>query len=188
MFPFNQSVNPATLTWNNSPAYNPFVRAVAGQTDAFSSNVGLDVLPLLEHSYRTGQFNGYVLKLIDESDTAMAHFGGTTHSDARVHPELVVCYTVNTSLAPREAAVSSKVYPNPASDFVQLELEMPAREEVQLFLRDLNGKLVAPVIQRSLEAGVSKLQWDTHDLPAALYTLEVRSPRGSQFEKVLIVR
>lgn len=188
VFPFNQSVNPATLTWNNSPAYNPFVRAIAGQTDVYATGVGLDVLPLLEHSYRTGQFNGYVLKLVDESDTAMAHFGGTTHADARVHPELVVCYTVNSSVADQSSDFLRKVYPNPASDFVQLELVLTATEEVQFYLRDLSGRQVAPVIRRSLEAGLSKIQWDTRDLPAALYMLEVRSNRGSQFEKVLIVR
>ena len=188
MFPFNQSVNPATLTWNNSPAYNPFVRAIAGQTDVYATGVGLDVLPLLEHSYRTGQFNGYVLKLVDESDTAMAHFGGTTHADAQVHPELVVCYTVNSSVADQSPGFLRKVYPNPASDFVQLELVLTATEEVQFYLRDLSGRQVAPVIRRSLEAGLSKIQWDTRDLPAALYMLEVRSNRGSQFEKVLIAR
>lgn len=188
MHPLNQSVNPATINWNNSPAYNPFVRAEAGNTDQYSSGIGLDLLPLLEHSYRTGQFNGYVLKLVDESDTAMAHFGGTTHPDARVHPELVVCYTVSSGLTEQSMGFLRKVFPNPASDFVQFELDLPAREEVQLYLRDLSGRLVAPVIRRSLDAGVSKLQWDVHALPAALYTLEVRSGRGSQFEKVLIVR
>lgn len=188
MFPFNQSVNPATLTWNNSPTYNPFVRAEAGNTDLFASGVALDVLPLLAHSYQTGQFNGYVLKLVDETDTAMAHFGGTTHLDPRVHPELVVCYSVNTSFSALEASVRSKLYPNPATDYVQLELQLQRSAVVQLRVLDLNGKVVLPVISRQMEAGVTKLRLDTHGLAAALYTLEIGTNSGSRHEKLLIVR
>jgi hypothetical protein len=74
----------------------------------------------------------------------------------------------------QESVISFKVYPNPASDFIDIELQEKGME-INIF--DLNGKLVKQFVNKS-----EKQRFNVSDLQKGYYLLVI----ANQVEKLLI--
>lgn len=77
------------------------------------------------------------------------------------------------------------IYPNPASDLFSVEVKHPIQKELQVHLRDLNGKLIH---KRSWNPGLqeARIQFDISPYPPGIYILQVESSEGSLFKKISI--
>lgn len=62
------------------------------------------------------------------------------------------------------------LYPNPATSITKLQLSNPADREIQLYIIDLNGRVVQ---EYEFDAGTRYLDADVSALPAGLYGLQL---------------
>lgn len=63
-----------------------------------------------------------------------------------------------------------KVYPNPASDFVWIEMAEKNNETARLTVMDVSGRIVQ---QQAVNLSNGKAQWDASQLPAGVYSISM---------------
>jgi Secretion system C-terminal sorting domain len=77
--------------------------------------------------------------------------------------------------------VSIKVYPNPVTDLVQVELNnVISDDDVTVFIRDVMGKLVRRVESKIIAKAQNVVTVDMSDLANGQYTVEVRTDNDQQ--------
>jgi hypothetical protein len=81
-----------------------------------------------------------------------------------------------------ETPVKVTVYPNPASDYLNISFAEPLDAEVNLMLIDGQGKLFKTQI---IEATTSEVQLNFQDLPSGIYLLKLTKGKLSNIYKVV---
>jgi hypothetical protein len=81
-----------------------------------------------------------------------------------------------------EAPVKVTVYPNPASDYLNISFAEPLDAEVNLMLIDAQGKLFKTQL---IEATASEVQLNFQDLPSGVYLLKLTKGKFSNIYKVV---
>jgi hypothetical protein len=81
-----------------------------------------------------------------------------------------------------ETMVTVTVYPNPASDIVNIKFEEALDEEVNLTLINTQGKLVKTVV---IEATTIEKQINLQDLPSGMYYIKLTKGKLSNVYKVV---
>ncbi len=79
--------------------------------------------------------------------------------------------TVSVPLVP---AGKSALYPNPASDFMNLSVDFQTTDKVTMNIYDTNGKLIQSLGELSLSNGKALEQINVAELNAGMYILELR--------------
>ncbi|MDU0371610.1 T9SS type A sorting domain-containing protein [Hymenobacter endophyticus] len=80
------------------------------------------------------------------------------------------------------AAAELQAYPNPATEFVRVQLPLTA-SATTLELYDARGRLVR---QQQLEAGIATTEFRTADLPGGVYLLRVRQANSTRTIRVVL--
>lgn len=75
--------------------------------------------------------------------------------------------------------IAVELYPNPANDFTNLELQLPDRAGVQVEVFSLDGRKVA-VKEGSYGAGLHRISFDTQSLVPGMYIFRVNIQQESQ--------
>ncbi|MAT56068.1 MAG: hypothetical protein CMN32_16475 [Saprospirales bacterium] len=73
---------------------------------------------------------------------------------------------------------SASLYPNPAVDFVTLELNLNEYTVLQAEVLNMTGAIVSSVPQSGFSEGYNKLSVPLGDLPAGLYFLKIQDDEG----------
>ena len=97
-----------------------------------------------------------------------------TGSGISVLPNLRSPVDVRTLPAPR---FSTRVFPNPALDFVRIEFTLRESSAVSLTIHDLQGRVVAEMPGRTLPAGVHGYDWRPRSeprRPPGIYLCRIR--------------
>jgi Secretion system C-terminal sorting domain len=79
-----------------------------------------------------------------------------------------------------------KAYPNPASDFLNIEFSAVNGEYAKMFLVNTNGKIVKSNERAVLDFGMSQEIMDVSDLPSGIYMLKMEIGEKSNTTKVII--
>ena len=80
------------------------------------------------------------------------------------------------------------VYPVPATNFLNVELQVNDKKEVQASLLNSNGKLIRDnVIKESLIEGQYKYVIDIEDLTTGMYFVRIRLNNNTYTKKILIL-
>ena len=74
------------------------------------------------------------------------------------------------------------VFPNPASDYLNISFAEPLDAEVNLMLIDAQGKLFKSQV---IEAAASEIQLNFQDLPSGIYLLKLTKGKLSNVYKVV---
>jgi hypothetical protein len=74
------------------------------------------------------------------------------------------------------------VFPNPASDYLNISFDEPLDTEVNLMLIDAQGKLFKNQV---IEAATSEIQLNFQDLPSGIYLLKLTKGKLSNVYKVV---
>ncbi len=94
-----------------------------------------------------------------------------------------------TAVAPEvNAALKVSLYPNPAKDYFQIEMDLVQDAEVVVTLMDLTGKVVSERKAGALSQGDHTVKVSTQDLPAGLYMARVQAGDATSNHKVMIAR
>ncbi len=79
------------------------------------------------------------------------------------------------------APFECKVYPNPSSEFLNIEFILKNRQECTVSLTDLHGRQVREVLKnQDCPSGFNSLLLETDDLPSGLYFLRLSTGDGSK--------
>lgn len=78
--------------------------------------------------------------------------------------------------------VNIKVFPNPASEVVNIQFELPLEEKVVLFILDSQGKLVQRDI---IESSLTEKRINLQNLPAGIYYLRLSKGKLVNVYKVV---
>ncbi len=92
-----------------------------------------------------------------------------------------------TSVNPNQnAAANVSIYPNPARDFLQVDVTLTDNSNVGIALMDISGRVVATETVGELNSGKHGIRLQTQDLPAGLYLARVTTNNGQSTHKVMI--
>ena len=78
--------------------------------------------------------------------------------------------------------VQVTVFPNPASEVINIEFDTPVDVEISLFLLDTQGKLVKT---EKIEAATTNKQINMQDLPSGIYYLRLTKGKLVNVYKVV---
>ncbi len=111
-----------------------------------------------------------------------------THSYGDINPFYDGCkVALSLNTDNKELAAQMTVYPNPASDRVQVELELKvALADVRMELVDIHGRVLRSEALRQLPAGRTTLEMTMGDLQPGIYRVRIRSANG-QVSRALVV-
>ncbi|MEO0470364.1 MAG: CARDB domain-containing protein [Bacteroidota bacterium] len=124
----------------------------------------------------------YAIYTIDPSDWI-------TESDES-NNEVIMPFTVGTTASRlgESMTMDLHLFPNPASESVQLSYELPEDESISIQLLDLNGRSVKNIQSTQPQfAGTHTHKISLDDLSGGLYILRLQTPTA-QLNKRLIVR
>lgn len=77
--------------------------------------------------------------------------------------------------------------PNPADGATVLSYSLGQSQQVALELLDVNGKLLRTLAMGTRSAGRHKVQIDTHDLAAGIYSCVLRMPAGQLTRRLVVM-
>lgn len=79
-----------------------------------------------------------------------------------------------------------KAYPNPFNGQVNVNINLPAADRVEVGVYDVTGRLVATLANESFAAGETQLSWTPSDLAAGVYLLRVRGIQTAPLTQKLV--
>lgn len=128
-----------------------------------------------------GAGNGY-LRLLGANNAILT----TINPDFGCQAQLRFTVTQALPTAAAQAQAGLEVYPNPAQDGrFTLDMNLPTRQDVQLRVRSVTGRLVH---QATLpKAQTAKHPLDLHGLPSGVYLLECQGQDGLQLYRRLLI-
>ena len=77
------------------------------------------------------------------------------------------------------------VYPNPATDYVNVEFTIPQSERITFRLMDLTGKMLKNATLDGV-AGSNQYKFDIHGVSKGLYLLEIVTDNGKSVRKITV--
>jgi len=90
----------------------------------------------------------------------------------------------NSSVATRPAqSVHWTLSPNPSQGQLWVDIELDARQDVALWITNVEGKIVAQIAAGSLDAGTHRRSIDGNTWPAGVYFVEIKTPQASSVRK-----
>ncbi len=104
-------------------------------------------------------------------------YGNVTASKITSITETVTTYTPTTGIADNEfAAAKVSVYPNPANDFIAIQISQVMAENVPVALYDITGKLIE---EKVIYQGSTISYFETNTLYAGTYLIQVGKDKNT---------
>jgi hypothetical protein len=94
----------------------------------------------------------------------------------------------NTATADLEKKYRLVLSPNPTSDQLYVQFELPAAGSARLDVLTIDGKILSNLIDKSLSAGPQVVTYDVRTLPAGLYLLRFRVEDGVMVRRFAVNR
>jgi hypothetical protein len=85
----------------------------------------------------------------------------------------------------RKSSFKASIYPNPASDMVQLDFSLPEKSQVKIDLFNANGQLAKTISRAIYEAGRQTTEINLNSLSNGIYLIKLASENDSQTLKLI---
>jgi VWFA-related protein len=79
-------------------------------------------------------------------------------------------------------------YPNPFNPSTTIEFDIPEKTNVKLIIYDILGREIETLIDKELEPGKYKLNFNATDLPSGVYFYTLRTPKFTKTNKMLLIK
>ncbi|MBL4625388.1 MAG: T9SS type A sorting domain-containing protein, partial [Flavobacteriales bacterium] len=90
------------------------------------------------------------------------------------------------SIAVNEEELTTKVYPNPAKQYFNLEFNIPEAGKYKIQVVSMDGKQIGKATNKQHEAGIYTEQIDVSNLPNGVYFYTVSSGKYSHSGKIIV--
>ncbi|MEO6131617.1 MAG: T9SS type A sorting domain-containing protein [Saprospiraceae bacterium] len=186
-FNLNQQYNHIALDKDDNlfactNVYDPADPNIKGLSDVLVSKFNLNGV-LQWKSYYGGNSFDYPKGIVVTDDGGLLFFANTESADFDIDENhggqdmWLVKLEENTTTVQHNASDTYSIYPNPASDFINV-FGLPAMGEISIF--DLNGHEVLKQVSNSSQQNIS-----VEGLPAGCYLLKIRSNTKISFMKII---
>ncbi|MES2778417.1 MAG: T9SS type A sorting domain-containing protein [Bacteroidota bacterium] len=81
----------------------------------------------------------------------------------------------------------SSIYPNPASEYVQVSFTIEQTTYVDFELWDMKGNRVAPLLHDKAKAGTNRFSFTTEDLASGIYLLTIKDNQHVLLQQKIVV-
>jgi hypothetical protein len=79
-------------------------------------------------------------------------------------------------------------YPNPFNPSTTIEFDIPEKTDVKLIVYDILGREVETLIDKELEPGKYKVNFEAKDLPSGVYFYTLRAPKLTKTNKMILIK
>jgi hypothetical protein len=79
-------------------------------------------------------------------------------------------------------------YPNPFNPSTTIEFDIPERSNVKLIVYDILGREIETLIDKELEPGKYKLNFNATNLPSGVYFYTLKTPKFTKTNKMLLIK
>jgi hypothetical protein len=79
-------------------------------------------------------------------------------------------------------------YPNPFNSSTTIEFDIPERTNVKLIIYDILGREVETLIDKELEPGKYKVNFEEKDLPSGVYLYTLKTPKFTKTNKMILIK
>jgi len=110
-------------------------------------------------------------------------YGELSASKVTSITEPTTTYNYPTSVEELEISAGVKVYPNPSSDFIAIQIEGIAKQNIPLALYSLDGKNIS---ESKIEKGSTLAFFETHQLYSGTYLVYIGSGQNRIVRKVIL--
>jgi hypothetical protein len=115
----------------------------------------------------------YAVLLLDNST------GNVLNSASTTYPEAVKDVELNNNV---------NIYPNPATDYLNVSFELNHSSNVQVQIIDALGQVVNQVANNTMESGVQNLNVNTANLTSGVYFVKIQTENNSLVQKFTIAK
>ncbi len=102
--------------------------------------------------------------------------------------QLLSPYHEGVTITPSPHAVSSKLYPNPAPEFISIEFSVSSEQVFSFFIYDMQGRLVDKITDNLCQEGTNILKFNISPLPPGTYILRSKGSDGEQLAPHTFIR
>jgi len=185
-----QSIN---IWWTDGPPYSVFVEWSQPDINDFDHfNV--------YYSVNSGNWElltetiGRQIQYISNSDDYTEFYVTTVdHNDQESTPSATVVFDITIGIDEYSSGMIRSIFPNPASENINISLEIRHEGYYEISIQNLTGKTVHWLYQGNLTAGNKILHWNSLDdhgnpVPNGMYFLTVKGQGRNESYKVVIMR
>jgi len=153
-------------------------------------------LPTFMIRQQTIQKSGITIPIITELDTSYFSYQGTynwgeiyagTHGRGLFNSTNFVGID-DIDDGPDNKSPELAIYPNPASEFVHLEFMLKQKDEVNIFVYDLQGRIVRSVNPKVYNTGSHKVSLDCYDLSKGTYIVQLIAGNKKTTSKLVVMK
>lgn len=103
------------------------------------------------------------------------------------------CFTIGEySISEGNTAVpkfwSFATSPNPCHKKLNIHFANPVKTQIKINIYDIAGKVVATIINETIEPGYHTFNWDTKEIPAGIYFISAQANEYFNIKKTIIVK
>jgi hypothetical protein len=102
-------------------------------------------------------------------------------------PQMQMAKKQNSTLGLATAEMNLMAYPNPSSRNNTFKYSVDAASKVKIMIHDLNGKLIKVLADKTQEAGVYTIQWDSENISKGTYIVTA-SKNGVVKQTIKVVK
>lgn len=95
--------------------------------------------------------------------------------------------SVNTLSIPTQFRISEN-YPNPFNSNTSIKIELPESIKIELFIHDVNGKLLDKLHVGQLNAGSHIFTWHASNISSGIYFIRLRSDKFNKVVKCTLLK
>ncbi len=112
-----------------------------------------------------------------------------TDNHATVHINTVTWNLLKSNLGlqseAHENSIALKMYPNPVTEMIHLQLDLQVSAKVSIDLTDVTGKIVRQISEQTASAGVSEISIDINGLTAGVYVAQLKIDGAAYPQKIV---
>jgi len=94
---------------------------------------------------------------------------------------------LNENQVPKSFALHQN-YPNPFNSKTTIEFEIPEKAHVNLTIYDILGREIETLVDKELEPGKYKVNFDAGNLPSGIYLYTLKTPKLTKTNKMLLIK
>ena len=193
-----QEYDPRTNTWTSkTPMPTPWtgLSAVAhnGKIYVFGANATARVYDISSDSWQD------IISNHDSSDAfsvclynnTIYRFGGggwgPTKNIVQCANLTITTVKENTNIISSNFALHQN-YPNPFNSKTTIEFEIPEKAHVNLTIYDILGREIETLVDKELEPGKYKFNFDANNLPSGIYLYTLKTPKFTKTNKMILIK